>query len=713
MKLLSCKVDGFGCLRDRSFDFSSNPVCILSDNGTGKTTLTVFIKSMLYGLTDKNDRKKYTPWDGGTFGGTLEFESSKGRFRIERYFGKKASDDRFKLINLETGLESDDYSENIGVEIFGIDAESYAKSTYMPQGNKDFSTTTSITTKLGELIEASDDAKSFDSAVSLLEDYMRGLKLFKGRGGLIADLEDEKFATEKVILSLETDLRDVEDKKSDLKRIETESSETAKKLKELYEKREKITKIRVLLNTYENLKKSAEESEEKYCRALAAFGGNLPDDAEIDKILGDIEKLNYIKPGKRPDLEEIDNFKLKFGDISGAKAALNRVKNTSEKPSRNRLADILTIIGDFTTAAGTVLCLLTIVFNIKPTLPFGIALLAVGVPSIILGFIFRVIYKKDITKCKDELNNELLSFGYDASDVAAAIAQFESDLERYSYLVNAELSSRKEYEEKSHDAEYLSEKIAGFLKKYGVEPDGDLSDTVKKLRDGAKEAKELKKLAEARANDCEKFAKEHGIDGEQILEGIDDPNDEINQLSKRAETLNTLAGSIGADIKNLETRAEELPSLRYQTERIDAKIAEYTEKREIAGLAEQYLKEAKTSLSTKYLGKTKSNFGEIYEELTGKTSEFDIDTNFGVSFRETGGYRDSKVYSEGMRSIFAICMRLSLAKSLFGDEPAFLILDDPFTDLDGEKLARATAMLQKLSENYQIIYTTCHESRKI
>ena len=102
MKLLSCKVDGFGCLCDRSFDFSSNPVCILSDNGTGKTTLTVFIKSMLYGLTDKNDRKKYTPWDAGTFGGTLEFESSKGVFRIERYFGKKASDDRFKLVDLAT-----------------------------------------------------------------------------------------------------------------------------------------------------------------------------------------------------------------------------------------------------------------------------------------------------------------------------------------------------------------------------------------------------------------------------------------------------------------------------------------------------------------------------------------------------------------------------------------------------------------------------------
>lgn len=165
MKLLSCKVDGFGCLSERAFDFSSNPSCVFSENGSGKTTLTVFIKSMFYGV-DKTDRKNYAPWGGGVFGGTLEFSSAKGAFRIERYFGKKASDDKFKLTDTATGLESFAYGENVGVELFGIDAESYAKSTFMPQGNKDFSATTSITTKLGELIEASDDAKSFDGAVS-------------------------------------------------------------------------------------------------------------------------------------------------------------------------------------------------------------------------------------------------------------------------------------------------------------------------------------------------------------------------------------------------------------------------------------------------------------------------------------------------------------------------------------------------------------------
>ena len=237
MKLLSCKVDGFGCLRDHSFDFSSNPVCILSDNGTGKTTLTVFIKSMFYGLCGdgkrsetESERKKYKPWDSDVFGGNIEFESSKGKFRIERYFGKKEADDTFKLIDLSTKRESSAYSKNVGVELFGIDVESYSKSTYMPQGNKDFSATTSITTKLGELIEASDDAKSFDSAVSLLDKYIKTFRNLRG-GGIIPDLEKEKFETEKKILELEKKIVTLSEKRETLENYEKELAELPKSQK--------------------------------------------------------------------------------------------------------------------------------------------------------------------------------------------------------------------------------------------------------------------------------------------------------------------------------------------------------------------------------------------------------------------------------------------------------------------------------------------------
>ena len=719
MKLLSCKVDGFGCLCNRSFDFSSNPVCILSDNGTGKTTLTVFIKSMLYGLCGdgkrnetESERKKYKPWGSDVFGGTLEFESSKGSFRIERYFGKKASDDRFKLVDLATGLESDAYGENVGVELFGIDAESYAKSTYMPQGNKDFSATTSITTKLGELIEASNDAESLDKAVSLLDKYMKTFRNLRG-GGLITDDEKEKFEIEKKIYDLERKLVTLSEKRETLENYEKEIAEIAERSKELDEKRKKIANDKVILNNikiYEERKSQAEAKADEYEKAAAAFGEKVPTENEIEEVFEAAREVSRIKSEKSADFSELDELKARLGDIATASAALKKVKSLLENPKKPSIIAYAAAIAGAAAVAVAVGAIVgfTVLF-------WCIAVGAVAAVSALSIILYRSKAKKIGEEQKKSAENTLISLGYDTSGGCdVAISRFESDLNRYSYLLNIEQSAKNEILEKEQKIERLNKKINDFLNEYSVVRTGDISVDLKKISDAVKKLPELKKRAEEEKDACERFAKEHGItEGMQKPDLTGDPTAELDELARRSNMLSSLAGSLKAEIKALEEKAEELPILRYNAERLDDEIAEYAERRDTAEIALQFLRDAKTSLSTKYLGKTKANFGEVYEELTGKTPDFDIDTNFGVSFKENGGYRDSKVYSEGMRSIFAICMRLSLAKSLFGDEPAFLILDDPFTDLDGEKLARATAMLRKLAENYQIIYTTCHESRKI
>ena len=66
----------------------------------GKTTFANFIKSMFYGLDSKRttktltDRKQYEPWQGGVYGGYIEFEIDGKQYKLERYFGKKESEDR-------------------------------------------------------------------------------------------------------------------------------------------------------------------------------------------------------------------------------------------------------------------------------------------------------------------------------------------------------------------------------------------------------------------------------------------------------------------------------------------------------------------------------------------------------------------------------------------------------------------------------------------
>ncbi len=182
MKLKSLYITGFGRLRDYEYTFSEGLNTIFEENGWGKTTFSVFIKSMFYGLIyspnskSLTERKHYLPWDGGVFGGSLVFETEKGVFRVERYFGEKGSEDSFKLYDEATGRESDAYSENLGEEIFGVDQVSFEKTIFIGQTDISTSITDKINAKVGNISQTKDDLDEFEAAVARIEEARKTLK---------------------------------------------------------------------------------------------------------------------------------------------------------------------------------------------------------------------------------------------------------------------------------------------------------------------------------------------------------------------------------------------------------------------------------------------------------------------------------------------------------------------------------------------------------
>ena len=103
MEIKSCYIENFGILSKRSFEFSEGLNVIEDDNGRGKTTLSVFIKSMFYGMEYSKKRKlisereRYLPWQGGNYGGRLCFSISGKEYEITRFFGKKKDEDEFEF----------------------------------------------------------------------------------------------------------------------------------------------------------------------------------------------------------------------------------------------------------------------------------------------------------------------------------------------------------------------------------------------------------------------------------------------------------------------------------------------------------------------------------------------------------------------------------------------------------------------------------------
>ena len=126
------------------------------------------------------------------------------------------------------------------------------------------------------------------------------------------------------------------------------------------------------------------------------------------------------------------------------------------------------------------------------------------------------------------------------------------------------------------------------------------------------------------------------------------------------------------------------------------------------------LEDSKAALSTRYLDGMQDSFADFLAMLVGdEAPESMMDDGFEVRMNGGGQTRTMESFSRGWRDAVQFCIRLSLTEALFaeGSEKPFLLLDDPFVNLDDARMAAARRMLNQLAEKYQIVYMICHKDR--
>ena len=325
MKLISLYIENFGCLHQYDLEFRDGLTVIREPNGFGKTTLAEFIRAMFYGFPraaktlDKNKRKKYIPWSGGKCGGHLTFEYEGTLYRIERSFGATPRGDSFNLIDLTTNKKSDRFSEDIGVELFQLDADSFERSTYMPQLHDLGSLSTdSIRAKLGDLVEDTNDVGNFDKAVAALKNKRSTFIPYRGSGGTVAQARSQ-------VSRYQEELDRTERKRETLAAVQVEiaglNGQLEENERELAAVRAQITRasqaaaVSAVRRQYEDLlarrQQAAEAVQESH------FADGVPSAEAFDAAERDCEQylsLNAelrsvgLSPAEQAQLEELERF---------------------------------------------------------------------------------------------------------------------------------------------------------------------------------------------------------------------------------------------------------------------------------------------------------------------------------------------------------------------------------------------------------------------
>jgi uncharacterized protein YhaN len=158
-------------------------------------------------------------------------------------------------------------------------------------------------------------------------------------------------------------------------------------------------------------------------------------------------------------------------------------------------------------------------------------------------------------------------------------------------------------------------------------------------------------------------------------------------------------------ISDCRTSQESLPALK-------AEISTLLEQYDTCAKTLSYLEKARNLFTSRYMNPFLRSFRHYYGLLTGESAEsVQTDADLGITILDQGLPRDPSLMSEGTKDMISLCRRMAMIDAMYPGEKPFLVLDDPFSNLDDERIKGGMRFLHTASLEYQILYLTCHASR--
>ncbi len=712
MKIKQLRINKFGKLKDVDVSLDERITVIKGENEAGKSTVSGFIRYMLYGFAGRstslsdNTKKKFMPWDENECGGEMDFSTSNGKSytALRKTTARNAS----SIIDNDNGEPI--ASDCAGEEFLGVSDNCFKKTAFIGQNDIVFSDEGELENAIHNIVYAADESADTGAVIKKLDEARKFFLTKNGKGGKIYETETELLnlreekqkwqSGHKELLSAEHTLSETKNK-LEFNRQKLLSLEKEIKNKQCFEAKQKLSEIEKCKNAAIASKQALVEKQKELQHE--AF---VPDEDFKARITdAAAEVLRSRENAKRlseQEKETAENLTKAYSD-ERHKYIADRLYETGK--SAEETANELKIL----------------IQKKKSSLAAAI-ILTIFVITLPIALVFYVKHGKAGAKIKEMLTFFGVANADELYALLCASSAFSSAASAAKKVHEQSLSGMQKAIDEQRNAESV---LFGLLASAGQSADGDVYDVaimyIKKLNVYLYELSECKRLCnddfvkyntllgsiniEELSQQAVLYDEALGFRDDKTLrqeyafytQSIQALSDKERELEKKAAVLSgTLPkpAEIESRISSLECKKEEMQ------EKYDALV-----------LALDTLEKASQNIKNTASPYITSRCGELFARVTsGKYKALFADKQMNLSFLESADadVRDGMYLSCGTRSLSYLCLRISLCEYLYKEKPT-LIFDDAFAFVDDQRLKIFMELLYELSEEFQIIILSCHE----
>lgn len=741
-------IKSFGMITDMALEFSSTINVIEGQNEAGKSTIAAFIKYMLYGFDNDEDkeqlseRNKCLNWANGRAEGSMTVLVKGKKYLISRstVLVDGASRSTYKeeatIIDLETG--SPVFGKVPAGEVFfGVDSELFENTAFVGQIGDSRINEGSVKESIENILFSGSERINNQRAASKVSVKMENLLHSNGMGGVIYDLMRRSDDLEARFKQADEDNKEILSKEAKLHEIKASREEEIERKDKLCDLDTCYRNV-VIIQDFDKL----HELESEYDAKSEEYNSFVADNMRAgfvptQQYLTDIavarrsvdDAYNTLVEATQHHTDEKNAVGI-TREIEGAIELAD--ENGGEKAvlssaAKTRFAIIKSIAGIVLGALAAIgvivyeIAIKGVLAKIFPRIAFGL----VGVAGLV--FVAMMIFsllknKKQLEAVIDRFSTTSLA---DLKEKLAVIA--ESRAKRDSMIRSTE-NARLAVERAKESYEKAKSELLEVILRWGEEPphsglneflDG-LEEKVRVFLSGEKtlldekvelemQVRELRaKLAGKSEIDIRaqvsplkrKVLSE--IDHESILEGIE-------ECKIKIAAQDVLAQEVEKELFTLKASAIDPGELYSKIQANDARIEELKNQHKAYYIALKAIENASDNLRDEISPRLGEYSTKLMEIMTNKKyTAIDVSDGLRVTFKDQlGADKSVDFLSGGTRDLTYIAVRMALIDMLYTEKPP-ICFDESFAHQDNIRAKSMMKAIHTLSEDgHQSFIFTC------